>query len=263
MPHSWHPGYGEIQEQHNKRLRAVLKCLQEAGLTLNDKSEFLRPCMKFLGHIIDCNGVYPDPKNNRSNQALPNSSRGKWPKRFLGMVNYMGKFLPGLSKLNEPLRQLFKRENDWVWEGPQQQAFDKIKEKLTSSSSLAHYDPIRPTNISWVEIGAVLLQLQDDGTRRPVSYASTSLSQTEKRYTVIEKEPLAITWAREFTNYVLSMQFTLETDAQPLFPLLSSTDLSRMPPRILRFCMRLLKHNQQVVDVPGNNQVLISDTNMD
>lgn len=76
---------------------------------------------------------------------------------------------------------------------------------------------------------------------------------------MIEKEPLAVTWAREFTNYVLSMQFTLETDLKPLVPLLSSTDLSRKPPRILRFSMRLMKHNQQLVYIQGNKQV-IEDT---
>lgn len=66
----------------------------------------------------------------------------------MGMVNQMGKFLPGLANLNELLRQLLKRDKDCVWEGPQQQAFDKIKEKLTSSSSIAYYDPSLPTIMS-------------------------------------------------------------------------------------------------------------------
>ena len=46
-------------------------------------------------------------------------------------------------------------------------------------------------------IGAVLLQIQDDGRRRPVCYASRSLTDTEKRYAVTEKEALAATWTYE------------------------------------------------------------------
>ena len=57
---------------------------------------------------------------------------------------------------------------------------------------------------------------------------------------VIEKEPLTIIWAREFTNYDLSMQFTLETDLKPFVPLLRPTDLSRMPPRIDLFRLSVL-----------------------
>lgn len=64
--------------------------------------------------------------------------------RFMAMVNQMGKFLPGLPALNEPLRQLLKKENKWVLVGPQLQAFDKIKAELTSSIILAHHDPGRP-----------------------------------------------------------------------------------------------------------------------
>lgn len=46
---------------------------------------------------------------------------------------------------------------------------------------------------------AVLFQVQDNGERRPICYASTSLSDTEKRYAVIE-EALATTWASEFSD---------------------------------------------------------------
>lgn len=52
--------YGETQEQHYQRLRAVLPRLQETGVTLNDKCEFSK--LKFLGHIVDCNDVRPDPR---------------------------------------------------------------------------------------------------------------------------------------------------------------------------------------------------------
>ena len=94
---------------------------------------------------------------------------------------------------------------------------------------LAHYDPKRQTIVAADNcqngLGAVLLQVDADGNRQPICYASRSLTDAETRYAVIEKEALAATWACEkFSDYILGMSFTLETDHKPLVPLLSTTD---------------------------------------
>ena len=82
------------------------------------------------------------------------------------------------------------------------------------------------------------------------------LSVTEKCYAVIEKEAHVTTWATErFSAYVLGIPFTLETDHKPLTVLLNSSELSKMPPRILRFRLRLMRYNYQVQYVPGKHQV--------
>ena len=107
-------------------------------------------------------------------------------------------------------------------------------------------------------IGAVLLQVQGDGSRRPICYASRSLTDTEKRYAVIEKEALASTWACDrFSEYVFGMPFTLETDHKPLVPLLTTKDLVTMPIRIQRFKMRLMRYNPDVRFVSGKSQVTV------
>ena len=98
----------------------------------------------------------------------------------------------------------------------------------------------------------MLLQIQDDGRCRPVCYAFRSLTDTEKRYAVIEKEALAATWACEkFREYVMGLSFTLETDHKPLVPLLKTTEVAKMPPRIQRFRMRLKRYSPEVAYVPG------------
>ena len=163
-----------------------------------------------------------------------------------------------LADLTKPLRQLLRKDSPWVWEEPQQQAFQQIKGALVSPGVLAYYDPNRPTIISAdassTGIGAVLIQIQENGARRPISYAFRSLSETEKRYAVIEKEALAVTWASErFSDYLLGIPFVLETDHNPLTTLLSSIELSKMPPRILRFRLRLMRYTYQVQYVPGKH----------
>ena len=250
--------HAPTQNLHDARLRAVLQRLQDADLTLNNKCEFSKTKMSFLGHIISGDGLRADPGKIKSILEFPTPGNVTELQRFNGMVNQLAKFLPNLAVINEPLRQLLRKDNQWVWDQPQEIAFNILKEKLTSTEVLAHYDTNKPcivaSDASQNGIGAVLLQVDDQGNRRPVSYASHSLTPAEKNYAVIEKEALAATWTCErFSDYVLGINFTLETDHRPLVPLLSSTDLSKLPARILRFCLRLMRYSPVVKYVLGEN----------
>ena len=251
--------HGTSQDQHDRRVRQVLRKLQESGMTLNDKCRFSEKKITFLGHIISKKGIEADPQKTKAVQDLPAPSNVTELQRFNGMVNQLAKFIPNLAQINEPLRQLLRKDNEWIWSQPQDLAFKKIKEMLTSPAVLAHYNVntecIVAADASQYGIGAVLLQVDSHGNRRPISYASRSLSDTEKRYAVIEKEALASIWACEkFNDYLLGRPFQLETDHRPLVPLLSSTDYSKLPPRILRFRLRMMKYCPKVVYVQGIHQ---------
>lgn len=153
-----------------------------------------------------------------------------------------------------------KKESLWLWTNAQQRSFEEIKAGLTSTPVLAHYSPERDTIIaadaSNAGLGAVLLQVQADGYRRPVSFISRSLTSAEKNYAVIEKEALAATWASErFSEYILGAPYTIETDHKPLVPLLASKELHKLPPRIQRFRLRLMRFNPDVIHVPGKQQI--------
>ena len=177
----------------------------------------------------------------------------------MGMIIHLCKFVPSLADLSEPLRQLLHKDSSWVGKEPQRQAFPRIKEALLSSEVPAHYDPNRPSIIladaSSTGLNAGLIQVQENVERRPICYASRSLSETEKRYAVIKKEALTVTWVSEkFSDHVLGLPFVLEMDHKPLTALLNSTELSKMPPRILRFRLRLMRYTYQVQYVPGKRQ---------
>ena len=182
--------HGVDQSEHDGRVRVVLHRLQEAGLTLNDRCEFSRSSIPFLAHI-DSAGLHADPQKTTAVAQFPVPSDVARIQRFIGKVNHLGKFNPHLADLRDPLRQLLRKDSVWVWGEPQQKAFEQIKQTLVSPTVLAHYNPNRPTTISAdasnTGLGAVLFQVQDDGHRHPVYYASRSLSDTEKRYTAIEK----------------------------------------------------------------------------
>ena len=115
-----------------------------------------------------------------------------------------------------------------------------MKKEILTPTLLALYDTSSKTkdsaDASSVGMGAVLLQRSREGEWRPVVIASRSLAETETRYAQNEKEGLASTWASEkFSNYLLGMRFTLETDHKPRVPLLGNKELDQLPPRVLRF----------------------------
>ena len=87
---------------------------------------------------------------------------------------------------------------------------------------------------------------------RPVAYASRAMTETETRYAQIEKEALAITWACEkFSTYILGKHISIETDHKPLVPILGSKHLDNLPPRVLRFRLRLMRFSYSITHVAG------------
>ncbi|XP_025999271.1 uncharacterized protein K02A2.6-like [Astatotilapia calliptera] len=250
--------WGTSQAEHDERLRKALVRLQEAGVTLNDKCEFSKNRIKFLGQVIEASGVSADPDKTHAVSSMDEPSNISEVRRFLGMVNHLGKFLPHLAEKTRPLRDLLKKSNLWSWGPQQQQAFDGIKKELTTPPGLALYDPNAETCVSADSssygLGAVLLQRHADLGWKPVAYASKALSATEQRYAQIEKEALASTWACErFAEFLIGKTFHIETDHKPLVSLLGSKGLDELPPRIQRLRMRLMRFSYTISHVPGRD----------
>ena len=142
--------------------------------------------------------------------------------------SYNHDFLPKLSTLLQPLNQLLEKERRWKWNSECEQAFLKAKELIASEKVPAHYDLQRPIKLecdaSPYGLGAALTQVMDDNTERPIAYASRSLTKTEKHYSQIDKEALALVWGvKKFHTYIFARHFTLRTDHKPLTAIFSST----------------------------------------
>ena len=90
---------GKDQTEHNERLQATLEA---AGVTLNpQKCEFGKLTMRFLGHVVSGEGIRPDPEKTSAIRAMPPPTCVSDLRRFLGMVNQMGKFSPNIAELSE------------------------------------------------------------------------------------------------------------------------------------------------------------------
>ena len=248
--------FGSTREEHDKRLCEVLTKLQVSGLTLNkEKCRFRESEIEFLGQIISSQGIKMDSSKIKAILEMPEPQDVPSLRRFMGMVNQLGKFTKGLTDLTEPMRGLLSTKTDWHWSIAQSQAFQATKSALTSAPTLAFYDSSAETKISADSssygLGAVLLQKHQQAWH-PVAFASRSLTPTERRYAQIEKEALAATWASEkFSDYVIGKPYVLETDHKPLIALLGSKDIDQLPVRIQRFRMRLMRYEYKIVHVPG------------
>ena len=248
--------FGANQEEHDRNLTATLTRLQAAGVTLNaSKCEFNREQVKFLGHIVDKDGVRTDPGKTEAIQQMKPPENVSALRRFMGMVNQLGQFSPHIAEISQPLRELLSTKRAWTWGPDQDRALNQIKTELSRPTVLSLYNPRSKTKVSADAsshgLGAVLLQ-EVKGTWRPVAYASRAMSDTEKRYAQIEKEALASTWACEkFADYLLGLHFLIESDHKPLIPLLGNKCLESLPPRVLRFRLRLARFDYSITHVPG------------
>lgn len=138
----------------------------------------------------------------------------------------LGKFLPQLSDVPEPLRNLTKEQNQFIWSQVHQDAFNKLTQLFSEPPLLRYYDLEEEvtieTDASDYELGAVLLQ-----AGRPVVFASRTMTETERRYSQIEKEYLA-----------LVEKITAVTDHKPLETILAKS-INSAPKRLQRMMLRL------------------------
>ncbi|TKS64959.1 Retrovirus-related Pol polyprotein from transposon opus [Collichthys lucidus] len=267
-------------------LEMVFERLRAHNLRLAPKKcFFLRRSVKFLGHIIDENGVSTDPSKveNITNMVTTDlmepdgmTLSQKRIRSFLGIVNYYQHFVPRYSAIAKPLFDLLKGgkrkgkhhkiklsgrklcASDWIAE--QEQSFEHLKSSLIRSAVLAHPDFTRPfmlsTDASLDGIGAVLSQVQEGETRaRPIAFASKSLSQSQKNYPAHRLEFLALKWAvcDKFSHWLKGHKFTVWTDNNPLTYILTKPKLDCCEQR---WVAKLASFDFHIKYIPGQQNIV-------
>jgi hypothetical protein len=81
------------------------------------KSSFAHKEIKYLGHIVDKQGIRPYPKKVEAVQTWPIPKNVHDVRSFLGLVNYFRKFIEHYSEIAVPLTNLTRRANAWDWTG--------------------------------------------------------------------------------------------------------------------------------------------------
>lgn len=242
--------YGATEAEHDAAVKHTLSVLNQYGIKLNDhKCKFKESETVFLGHKLSSEGVLPADEKVESILKFRSPKSKEELRSFLGLVTYVSRFIPNLATMNFPLRSLVKQDALFEWNDEHQKAFEQVKKTIGSVDHLGYYDPkdrtLVVTDASGVGLGAVLIQFAGNKPR-VISYASKSLSETEKTYPPIEKEALGIVWAVErFKIYLMGITFELETDHRPLETLFSVS--SKPTARIERWLLRVQAFKFKVV----------------
>ena len=141
--------HGESQDQHDTRLHAVLKRLEESKLTLNtSKCLFSVTTVKALGQVISAEGVFPDPEKVKAIINIPTPKNVAEVRSFMGMVNQFNKLTSHMASKSKPLCDLLCKDSAWYWGDKQNKAFRDLKKCLISVPILALYDPNLETKIN-------------------------------------------------------------------------------------------------------------------
>lgn len=248
-------------EEHLQILREVFERLRAANLTVNlEKCQFFKSSLKYLGFVVDGNGLRTDPDKVSSMINYPRPKTTTEIKRFIGMTSWYRKFICHFSTLVAPLNDLIKakkKNQSIVWTPEAEASFVKLKEALVSAPILRSPDFSKQFTIqcdaSDTGLGGILTQNIND-EEVVVAFASRSLSRTERNYSVTEKECLAVIFSIEkFRPYIEGTRFTVITDH---FSLLWLNRLKEPTGKLARWAVKLQQFNYDLVHRKGKLNVV-------
>ena len=141
--------WGSTKAEHDQRLRDAMMQIRKSGMKLNKtKCVFRAREITFLGHTLTDVGIKPDLRKVTAITEMPNPQSKEDLRRFLGMVNYLAKFVPDLSDITAPLRELLEKDAQWCFEAAHENAIERLKSIITSEPVLKYFDPQLPTKVS-------------------------------------------------------------------------------------------------------------------
>ena len=219
---------GKDANDHLANLRALLQRLNDKGLRCGlEKCAFAEHVVEYLGHSLSHAGIAKGPKVNAV-KNMPQPTDVSTLKSFLGSVQFYSKFLNNLSTITELLYHLTRQNIPWKWGEQEETAFTTLKKMLCQDTVLAHFNPQQEIRIlcdtSIVGIRAVLFHRYTDGTERPIANVSKTLTDTQRKYSQIQKEALVIILAlHKFHQFLYGRKFILVTDHKPLASLFGPT----------------------------------------
>lgn len=251
--------YSQTFEEFCDVLEQVLCRIKEANLTLKpSKCKFGYRKISVLGYDISGDGIRPDSSklDKINNIKIPTSIKEL--KSILGLFSYYRKFIDNYANLALPLSKLMKKGSKFYWGEPQQIAFDQILTLIRNPPLLRHFTNDEGiltrlyVDASDNALGACLMQGND--SLLPISFASRRLSDCERKYTITEKECLALVWALNYFKHLLwGMDFEVVTDHKALVWLRERKDMTG---RLARWALAIQEYDFKIVHCSGRENVI-------
>lgn len=244
----------ESPEDHILLLKELFETLRLNGITINlGKSNFFKHEVEYVGFLLSTKGLHPQKEKIKAISEFPRPKSVKDLQSLMGLANYYQRFNSRYAMHLGKLTHLLKKGKKWVWTDEEEQAFKDLKASFIEEIVLHHPDFSKPfilqTDASGYAIAAQLMQKDDVGRLRVISYASRVLRGAEISYTITEKELLAIVWSvKKFVTYLAGKPFEIQTDHHALTHLQNCKNTTN---RLLRWSMFLQQFDFQISYIPG------------
>lgn len=252
--------HNEDWSHHLEILREVFAATRRSGLTIRPKkSQIGYDNLQFLGHTIGKGMLTPQEEKIQKILDTPRPQTKKQVRSFLGLIGYYRSFIPNFSMIASPISDLTKKFLPTIvkWTDVHQEAFERLKELITQEPILKIPDFNKTfylqTDASDRGIGAVLLQ-QHGNIKCPIAFYSRKFLPQHKKYSIVEKECLAIIWSiQKFEIYLYGREFILETDHYAL-TFIDQTKIKNN--RVMRWALFLQNYRFQVLAIKGSDNVI-------
>lgn len=246
--------FARTRKEHDEILKKVLERAREKNVRFNEnKIQIASEHVKYLGHIFSHNEIKPDPDRLVAIERIGRPKNKKDLQTFLGVVNYLRPFIPNLSELTAPLRELLKKNTIFLWTELHDKVIHEIKTLVLKSNILVPFDTkkdiIVQCDASQNGLGCCLLQ-----NGKPISFASRSLSSAEQNYAQIEKEMLSIIFAcTKFQFYTYGRKVHVVNDHKPLLGIMNKEIHKIASAKLQRMRLKLLNFDIFLEHAPGKS----------
>jgi hypothetical protein len=251
--------YSRNEEKHIQHLEKIIERLRQSELYANPKKcSFFQAEIKFLGYLINAEGVRMDTKPAEAMREWKNHPpRTYWDIQvFLGFCNFYRRFIHQFSQIVKPILHLLRdMKKGWKpsligqdWQEPQQQALEELINRFTTAPILRHYDPNLPLCLEadayHAALAGILSQRYEDGWH-PIAFYSRKFTPTEWHYPIYDKEMMAIVMSFEHWHHYLDGASNVEvfSDHQNLKSFMSQT---RLNGRQTRWLVKFLSYDFRI-----------------
>jgi hypothetical protein len=246
--------YSKSEEEHAEHLRIVLQRLRDHKLYAKfSKCEFWLDSVKFLGHTISSEGISVDPSKVQEVMDWKPPKSVHQIRSFLGLARYYRRFVPDFSRITKLMTELLKKGIKFVWDEKCENAFQILKQYLTSAPVLAQLENSKPYEVycdaSGTGLGCVLMQ-----ENQVIAYASRALRPHEKNYPTHDLELAAVVHALKiWRHYLMGTRCNIYTDHKSLKYIFTQADLNMRQRRWLEL---IKDYNLEVHYHPGKANVV-------
>lgn len=253
------PGIRRFVWEHLQDVHRVMHRIGHAGGTFSGKKfQIARPEVLIVGHRCNADGRLPDLSRISKVVDWPTPKNARDVRGFLGLAGGVRIWIQGYSKIARPLTELCRKESEFIWDERRQEAFEHLKELVTSAPALRPIDykcgrtVILAVDTSYIAVGYVLYQLDETGKRRPARYGSLPMNEREARYSQAKLELYGLYRAlRDWRIHLAGVkELQIEVDAQYIKGMLNEPDLQPNA-AMNRWVAGIHEFDFKLVHVPG------------